>query len=71
MIGKQPRKDEASTALVLVLSGALMLLVANEDGPLSLGRIVSRVLSNPIPVRGATSTRGDAPVPSPDRQIAA
>ena len=71
MIGKLLSKEETSAALVLALSGALMVLVAKGDRPLPLGRIVSRILSNPIPVRGVTSTRGNASVPAPDQQIAA
>lgn len=61
-------KEEIDAALVLILSGALMVQVAWGDGSLSLGRMASRVLSNPI---GATSTRDDESVPAPDRQIAA
>ena len=45
-----------------------MVQVAWGDGSLSLGRMASRVLSNPI---GATSTRDDESVPAPYRQIAA
>lgn len=70
MIGKLPSKEEVNAALVLALSGALMVLVAKGDGPLSLGRVVAGVLSNPVP-KGAAGTRGDASVPDPDQQVAA
>ena len=69
MIGRLLGKEEVNAAVVLTLSGALMVLVAKGDGPLSLKWVVSGVLSNPIPVRGATGTRGYASVP--DRQFAA
>jgi hypothetical protein len=63
MIGKLLGKEETNAAMVLALSGALMALVAKGDGPLSLKQIVSGVLSNPIPVRGAASTRRIEEVP--------
>ena len=68
MIGKLLGNEETNAAMVLALSGALTALVAKGDGPLSLNRIVSGVLSNPIPVRAAAGTRGDASVPVPCRQ---
>lgn len=71
MIGKLlGKEEEVNAALVLALSGALMVLVAKGDGPLSLGRVVARVLPNPVP-KGAAGTRSGASVPGPDRQIAA
>jgi hypothetical protein len=70
MIGRLLGQEEVHAALVLALSGALMALVANGDGPLSLGRILTGVLSDPVP-KEATGTSGDASVPNPDRQIAA
>ena len=70
MIGKTMGKQEVNAGLVLALSGALMVLTAKGDGPLSLGRVVGGVLPNPVPRRGA-STRGDACVPDQARQIAA
>ncbi len=45
MIGKLPSKEEVHAALVLALSGAVMALVANGPGPVSLGRMVSGALS--------------------------
>ena len=69
MIGKLLGNEETNAAMVLALSGALTALVAKGDGPLSLKWVVTGVLSNPIPVRGATGTRDEASVP--DRQFAA
>jgi hypothetical protein len=72
MIGKLLGKEEVHGALVLALSGAVMALVAKGDGPLSLGRVVSEILSNPVPVAGAaTGTHGGVPIPDLDQQIAA
>ncbi len=68
MIGKLLGKEETNAAVVLALSGALMVLVAKGDGPLSLGRVVTRVLSNPVPIRGAASTLRSSSVPAPPRQ---
>jgi hypothetical protein len=63
MIGELMGKEETNAALVVALSGTIAVLVAKGDGPLSLKWVVSGVLSNPIPVRGATGTRSDASVP--------
>ena len=70
MIGKLMNKEEVNAVLVLALSGAIAVLAARGDGPLSLGRVVSGVLSNPVP-KEAAGTRGDASVPVPDQRIAA
>ena len=69
MIGKLMRKEEINAALVLALSGAVMVLVANGPGPVSLGRIVSGTLSNPVP-EGAAVTYPFPPVP-PRQRVAA
>ena len=71
MIGKLLGKEEFNAALVLALSGAVTVVVAKGDGALSLGRVVSKVLSNPVPMRGVTGTRGGASVPDLDQRIAA
>jgi hypothetical protein len=52
MIRKLLGKEEVGAAVVLALSGAVVVLVSRGDGPLSAGGFVSGVLSNPIP-RGA------------------
>jgi hypothetical protein len=73
MIGKLLGKEEVNAALVLALSGAVMVLVANGPGPVSLGGIVSGALSNPIPGGGAVGTRRSSSVPAPlcQQQVAA
>jgi len=68
MIGKLVSKEEVNAALVVALSGALMVLVAKGGRPLSLGRVVGGVLSNPVP-KSVAATGNDARIP--DRQIAA
>jgi hypothetical protein len=57
MFGKVLRKEEVTTALVLTLSGAIMVRVANGPGRLSLRRIVAAALSNPVPRRGVPGAR--------------
>lgn len=71
MIGKLLCKEEVNAALVLALSGAVMVLVARGDGPLSLRRVVSGVLSNPVPGSQRTSERESVSASAPDQPIAA
>lgn len=71
MIGKLLGKEEVNAAVVLALSGAVMAMVAKGDGPPSFGRVVSGVLSNPVPGRGTTAARAGESVPTPDQRIAA
>lgn len=61
MIGQLMGKEEVNAAMVLALSGALVALVAKGEGPLSFGRLVSGVLSNPAP-KAAVDTRTTASV---------
>ena len=70
MIGSLLSKEEVNAALVLALSGAVTVLVANGPAPVSLGRIVSGALSNPVP-EGVTDTHRLSSVPAPNQQIAA
>lgn len=42
-------REETTAALVLALSGTVMVLVAKGSGPLSPDRLLTRVLSNPVP----------------------
>ena len=49
MFGKLFGKEETAAALVLALSGTIMVLVAKGDGPLSSRRLISGALSNPVP----------------------
>ena len=48
-IGKLLANEGINAAAVLALSGTLVVLVAKGDGPVSLKRMVSEVLSNPVP----------------------
>ena len=68
MIGELLGKGEVNAALVLALSGAVMVLVANGPGPASLGRMVPGALSNPVRGGGAAGTRRSSSVPDPRRQ---
>ena len=61
MIRKLLGKEEVGAAAVLALSGALVVLVCKGDGPPSPGRVVSGVLSNPIP--GAATEGARLPTP--------
>ncbi len=60
MIGKLLNKEEVYAALVLALSGTVMVLVAKGEGPLSLEHVVSRVLPDPVR-RGAVGMRAPNP----------
>jgi hypothetical protein len=70
MMGKLLGKEEVNAALVVALSGAVMVLVANGPGPVSLGRIASGALSNPVP-KGAAGNRRSSSVSTPPQQVAA
>jgi hypothetical protein len=48
-IGKLLSNERINAATVMALSGTLVVLMAKGDGPISLKRTVSRVLSNPVP----------------------
>ena len=56
-------------ALIVALSGAIALMAAGGRGPLSLGRVLTVTLSNPVPTIGTAGGRGKASVA--DRRIAA
>jgi hypothetical protein len=49
MLGGLLCREETSAALVLALSGMIVVLAANGPGPVLLKRVVSRALSNPVP----------------------
>ena len=70
MISKLLGKEEVNAALVLALSGAVTVLVANGPAPVSLGRIVSGALSNSVS-EGVTDPHRFASVPALNQQIAA
>jgi hypothetical protein len=55
MFGTLLGSENINAALVIALSGTLMALVAKGDDPVSLKRLVSGTLSNPIPRRDVTA----------------
>ena len=69
MIGKLLGKEEVNAALVLALSGTIMALVTNGPRPVSLGRIASGALSNPV--SGVVASTRRPYVPAPRQQVAA
>ena len=54
-IDKLLSNEGINAAVVMALSGTLMLLVAKGDGPVSLKGLLSGALSNPVPRRGVTA----------------
>ena len=58
MFSKLLGNEETNVAAVLALSAMVIALVAKGAGPVSTERMVSRVLSNPVPPLGSTGTRG-------------
>ena len=69
MIGKLIN-GEANDVLVVVLSGTIAVLVANGPGRTALGRVLSGVLSNPIPRREPYAARGLSPTAAERRTAA-
>ena len=57
MISKLLGNEEINAAMVVALSGTIVALVAKGDGPVSLKKIVSGVLSNPVPQLEPTAAR--------------
>ena len=49
MLGELLPREETRSALVLALSGTIVVLMANSPGTVSLERGVSLALSNPVP----------------------
>ncbi len=49
MIDELLPREETSWALVLTLSGTIAVLIAHGSGAVSLKRVVSGALSNPVP----------------------
>jgi len=47
--GDDRMSAKLNVALVIALTGTIGVRIANGDGPLVLKRIVSGVLSNPVP----------------------
>lgn len=52
MIGRLFANDGANAVLVVALSGTIATLVAHGPGRASFGRVLSGVLSNPVPPPG-------------------
>ncbi len=48
-IGKLLGNEGVNAATVLALSGTIVVLIAKGNGPVSLKRMTSAVLSNPVP----------------------
>ena len=49
MLAKLLGKEEVNAALAVALTGAIAVLVAKGDAPISPVRLLAGVLSNPIP----------------------
>ena len=59
MLGELLRNEEPNAALVLALSGTILVLVSRGNGAPSPNQILSRVLSNPLPRRVPRGTEND------------
>jgi hypothetical protein len=72
-IGKLLGNEGTNAATVVALSGTLVVLLAKGDGPLSLKRMVSEVLSNPVPrpVPKSAPISGVSSLPAARMRIAA
>jgi hypothetical protein len=70
MIGRLLSRHESNAALVVALSGAVAVLVARGGGSLFAGKLLSAVLSNPVP-RTSERSRSGAPISAPGSVIAA
>ena len=69
MLSRLLNSENTNAVLVVALSGVIAAKVASGPGSLSLRRIVSGALSNPIP-KGAVGTRRSS-VPAARQQVAA
>jgi hypothetical protein len=70
MIGKLTTNGGANTFLVVALSGTIASLAAKGPGRASLGRILSGVLSNPVPRTVKPNARASLAGPSKRRAAA-
>ena len=57
MIGRMTTNEGANALLVVALSWTIAALAAKGPGRASLGRILSGVLSNPVPRTGKPGAR--------------
>lgn len=64
-------KEETTAALVLALSGSIMVLVAKGNSPLSPDRLLAGVLSNPVPRAGDREAGHGVSTGTPPPSIAA
>lgn len=69
MIGKL-MNGEVNDVLVVALSGTIAVLLANGPGRASLGRVLSGVLSNPIPRRETSAAHVLSPTDARRRAAA-
>ncbi len=70
MIGKLFANEGANAILVVTLSGMVATLLAHGPGHASLGRVISGLLSNPIPRLGSSGAEALSP-PASERGAAA
>jgi hypothetical protein len=49
MLGELLPREETRSSLILALSGTIVVLMDNGPGAVSLKRVVSLALSNPVP----------------------
>ena len=71
MLGKLFANEGANAALVVVLSGTVATLVAHGPGRASFGRVLSGLLSNPVPRRVPSAVRQGLVFSPPERGAAA
>ena len=70
MFGELLRNEETNAALVLALSGTILVLVSRGNGLPSSNQVLSRVVSNPIPRRVPRVTESDPAISVPLTAIA-
>ena len=71
MIGKLFTDEVANAALVVVLSGTVAALAARGAGRAFPGRVLSGVLSNPVPRRVSGGPGGEPLSPAAEQRRAA
>lgn len=71
MIGKLLRSEQTNSALVVALSGTVMVLMAKGNGPLSPSRLLARVLPDPVArYQQKAGQLSRTPVAAPSSRIA-
>jgi hypothetical protein len=71
MIGKLFKNEGANAALVIVLSGTVATLAARGAGRAFPGRVLSGVLSNPVPRHVPRGSAAGLRSPAAERRPAA